>query len=273
MININNKNWNQLLSSDIEELLTSDISENFFFEFKADDETPAKLIKEISAFTNTYGGYILLGVNNDKTIGGCQKWTEQCIHSTIYDSMTPIPNFDVKEFKIQDSLVLVIKIEEGAMPPYVTNRGEIYERVSSGSFPIRDSSKLTQLYNKRVDQLEKIKRKIELSDIDISSYGNQPYNLCAYLDLGFSVTCSELTELQKNFYAFDLNPVAAYLRSNSANFSIAQLGHSYLFTIGKVTVTDSDGCELLMGASINNFIEILCDGSIKYRILLISDPS
>jgi predicted HTH transcriptional regulator len=86
--------------------------------------------------------------------------------------MTPIPNFDVKEFKIQDSLVLVIKIEEGAMPPYVTNRGEIYERVSSGSFPIRDSSKLTQLYNKRVDQLEKIKRKIELSDIDISSYGN-----------------------------------------------------------------------------------------------------
>ena len=93
------------------------------------------------------------------------------------------------------------------------------------------------------------------------------------MDLGFSVTCSELTELQKNFYAFDLNPVAAYLRSNSANFSIAHLGHSYLFTIGKVTVTDSDGCELLMGASINNFIGILCDGSIKYRILLISDPS
>jgi hypothetical protein len=66
----------------LNKLLTSTEDENFFFEFKADDETPAKLVKEVSAFSNTYGGYILFGINDDKTIGGCQKWTEQRIHTT-----------------------------------------------------------------------------------------------------------------------------------------------------------------------------------------------
>lgn len=271
MISINNKRWDKLRSTDVEKLLASDVDENFFYEFKADDETVAKLMKEISALSNTYGGYILLGVNNDKTIGGCQKWTEQRIHTAIHDSITPIPNFDVKKFKIHGKIVLIIKIEEGTMPPYITNKGEIYERVSSGSFPIKESSKLAQLYNKRIDQLENIKNKIELCDIDFSSYGNRPNNLCAYLDLGFSVTCSELTELQKNFYIIDLNPIATYLRAQQGDFSIARLGQSYLFTIGRVTVTDDNGNELLMSAGINNFIEIMCDGSVRCRIILTSN--
>ena len=75
--------------------------ENFFFEFKSDDEEPKKLIKEISAFANTYGGYILLGVNDDKTIGGCKKWTEQRIHITIHDCITPTPNFRCEKIYIK----------------------------------------------------------------------------------------------------------------------------------------------------------------------------
>jgi hypothetical protein len=51
------------------------------------------------------------------------------------------------------------------------------------------------LYNKRNDQLIKVKNKIELTDIEIDN--NAPKNLCAYLDLGFSMVCSRPTELQK----------------------------------------------------------------------------
>lgn len=61
MININNKSWDKLRFFDINALLSQADDESFFFEFKADDESPAKLVKEISAFSNTYGGYILLG--------------------------------------------------------------------------------------------------------------------------------------------------------------------------------------------------------------------
>ena len=51
---INNKPWSKLRSTDIQKFLSGTEDENFFFEFKADEETPAKLVKEISAFANTY---------------------------------------------------------------------------------------------------------------------------------------------------------------------------------------------------------------------------
>lgn len=131
MICINNKRWEKLRATDIVKFLEgSDDEETFFFEYKSDDETASKLMKEISAFANTYGGYIFIGVNNDKSISGCRKWNEQRIHSTIYDSITPIPNFDVRRFKTKYGVVYVIKIEEGTMPPYITNKGEIYQRVN-----------------------------------------------------------------------------------------------------------------------------------------------
>lgn len=58
--------------------------------------------------------------------------------------------------------IFIIKIEEGIMPPYITNKGKIFERLSSGSYVINDSAKLNQLYNKKYNQTKLIKNKIEL---------------------------------------------------------------------------------------------------------------
>ena len=54
MVNINNKPWDKLRFRDIEKFLSESGDENFFFEFKSDDEEPKKLIKEISAFANIF---------------------------------------------------------------------------------------------------------------------------------------------------------------------------------------------------------------------------
>ena len=69
--------------------------------------------KEISAFANTYGGYVFLGVDDDKNVLGCVEWTEQRIHVTIHDNLTPTPNFDVKRFVLKGKKIFVIKVEEG----------------------------------------------------------------------------------------------------------------------------------------------------------------
>lgn len=57
MININDVEWNNLTIDDIEKTI-SDQEESFFFEFKDDGVETKKLSEEISAFANTYGGYI-----------------------------------------------------------------------------------------------------------------------------------------------------------------------------------------------------------------------
>ena len=69
MIAINNKEFSKLKFSDIEKFLNEcEDGETFFIEFKNDDVTPKDLIKEICAFSNTFGGYIFLGVENNKRI-------------------------------------------------------------------------------------------------------------------------------------------------------------------------------------------------------------
>lgn len=266
MIDINNKSWEKLRGTDIKRLLASTDDERFFIEFKSDDESTDKLMKEISAFANTYGGYILLGINDDKSIGGCRKWTEQRIHSTIHDTITPVPNFDVRRFRIEEKTVLVIKIEEGSMPPYITNKGQIYERISSGSFPIKDSSKLNQLYSKRRDQLVEVQNKIELPPIRLDS--SCPNNLCGYIDLGFNVVSSTPTRFDDSFLSFDYTPVIDYLHSIRSTFSISRVGASILITIGDCSVTNGNGASILMTSGLNNFIEILRDGSVRARIIL-----
>lgn len=268
MININNKRWDKVNRRDIQKVLAGSDDETFFYEFKSDDEDPNKLVKEISALANTYGGYIFLGINDDKSIGGCNKWTEQRIHTTIHDSLTPTPNFDVRKFKIEGKTVLVVKVEEGNMPPYITGKGAIYERVSSGSFPIKDSARLTQLYNKRSDQEAQVKAKIEFGEIDTSIA--PPKNLCAYIDIGFSVTCSEYTYLQKHFHTIDLSSISKEIVGTNS-FSISRVGDAYMFTVGQIAQSDGTDTDQLFSAGLHDYLVVYDDCSASCRILLFSD--
>jgi len=275
MININNKDWNHLCADDVRSFLLGGGEENFFFEFKADQEKNSKLVKEISAFANTYGGYLFLGVNDDKTIGGCLEWTEQRIHATIHDSISPTPLFDVKKFEIDGKVIYIIKIEEGKNPPYVTNNGGIFERLASGSFPIKESAKLNLLYQKKIDAISRLKSKIELPALIVNQ--EFPQNICGYIDVGFSLDCSQETELRKQFLARDTSNVekaAEFLRKTYKNdFTIARVGAGYQITIGKSTTENSNGEQIMSPVGINNFIEIMFDGSARFRILLIKEEN
>lgn len=270
MVNINNKPWEELQFKDVQGYLSDpDSNENCFFEYKIDKVEPAKLVKEISAFANTYGGYIFLGVDDNKNIVGCTAWNEQRIHITIHNGITPTPQFDVKRFSADDKIIYVIKIEEGAMPPYITNKGDICERVSSGSCVVTESGKLNQMYHKRADQLLHIKSQIELPEVEAAKL---PNNVFGYWDFGFSVVTSEQTNLQKNFYTIDLEPIAKYLREINPEFSITRVGYSYVFGMGSATVRTQNGKVVPTAAGVHNFMEIMLDGSVRGRLLLIATP-
>ncbi|MBD9162395.1 MAG: ATP-binding protein [Blautia wexlerae] len=270
MVNINNKPWDELQIKDVQDYLSDpDSNENCFFEYKIDRVEPAKLVKEISAFANTYGGYIFLGVDDNKNIVGCTAWNEQRIHITIHNGITPTPQFDVKRFSADDKIIYVIKIEEGAMPPYITNKGDICERVSSGSCVITESGKLNQMYHKRAGQLVHIKSQIELPEVEAAKL---PDNVFGYWDFGFSVVTSEQTNLQKKFYTIDLEPIAKYLREINPEFSITRVGYSYVFGMGSATVRTQNGKVVPTAAGVHDFMEIMLDGSVRGRLLLIATP-
>lgn len=69
--------------------------ENINVEFKSWVKTPnfkslIKIcVKEVVALANSDGGYLLLGVEDDGTITGCEKFDLQNIIESIYDRTVP----------------------------------------------------------------------------------------------------------------------------------------------------------------------------------------
>jgi len=264
MVNINGKEWSELEPKDIENVVSEqDFEESFFFELKDDRVSNKKFTEEISAFSNTFGGYVFLGISDKKQIEGCTSWNEQKIHTVIHDSITPTPSFDVKKFTINTKVVYVVKINEGGEPPYITSSGKIYERLSSGSFVISDAVRLSQIYNKREQLLTKIEQKIAIPPI-----AEKTNNIYGYIDIGFSMAASDEQAFFDVFRAIDLKSLAQGLEDRTKSFNLSFIGNSIIYTPGGLS-NERGG----LPAHINNFLEIMADGSAKMRILLMNNDS
>ncbi|MBQ3194522.1 MAG: ATP-binding protein [Oscillospiraceae bacterium] len=262
MVNVNGKEWTKLETADVQAVLSEqDFDESFYFEFKDDRVSNKKILEEVSAFANTFGGYIFLGIADDKKIEGCTAWNEQRIHTTIHDAITPTPSFDVKKFTVDSKVVYVIKIDEGAEPPYITSSGKIYERLSSGSFTIKDSVRLSQIYNKREQLLTKIERKISIPPV--SENAN---NIHGYIDIGFSLVTSDIQIAVDTFNKVDLHSIAERMKDQMPSFNLSYVGNSIVYTPGGLSTQNG-----YLPAHTNNFLEIMVDGSAKMRILLINN--
>ena len=259
MININGKDWNELSASDISTMLSEqDLEESFYFEFKDDKVATKKVAEEISAFANTFGGYVILGVSDKKSIEGCTLWNEQRIHTMIHDAITPTPSFDVKRFTCNGSVIYVIRIDEGSEPPYITSSGKIFERLSSGSFVVKDSVRLSQIYAKRESLLAKMEKKIS-----IPAFAEKITNVYGYIDSGFVFIPKDSQKVLDAFNKADLNTITKKLASGAEVENLTYVGNSILYVPGGLSTKEGH-----LPAHANNFLEIMADGSARMRILL-----
>ena len=268
MININNKTWNKLRLKDVEQYLdTIDDDETFFLEFKEENIRKTQLTKEISAFANSFGGYILLGVNNSKEIVGCSNmWTELKINTIICNGISPTPQFDIKKFNLKNSKKLyIIKVEEGTNPPYITNEGYIYHRVSSSSDRVKDANTLNNLYLRNQNNIKNIENKIYIPELS----GRIPDNLCGYVDFGFSLTSKNIEKTKEKVRKADIEKISEKLKEYNSQYSISKIGFSLSITTGKPIMKIGDKSILTTGG-IANFMEILADGSFRCRIVICS---
>ena len=262
MLNINGKEWDALEPADIEAMLSEqDLDESFYFEFKDDKVDTKKVMEEVSAFANTFGGYIFLGVTNAKIIEGCSAWNEQRIHTAIHDSITPTPSFDVKKFTCTAGVVYVVRIDEGSEPPYITNKGKIYERLSSGSFPIKDSVRLSQIYTKREQLLAKMEQKISIPPVPQNTG-----NIYGYIDMGFVMVLNDPNSAYDIFRDVNLKKLAESMQDKLTGFNISCVGNSIIYIPGGLSTESGQ-----LPAHTNNFLEIMADGSAKMRILLLNN--
>ena len=106
-----------------------------------EERKPKSWCKSVSAFANYSGGCLIFGINNDDEVVGLDAPQEiaEKISEIITTKMDPIPVFSMKFENIDEKVVLVLKIEEGKIPPYYYVDGGnriAYRRIGNESIPV-----------------------------------------------------------------------------------------------------------------------------------------
>lgn len=96
--------------------------EGRFLEFKREvSENKLNILKTVVGFANGAGGWIYIGVNDDRTVQGINEEPfdlEERLSSVFYDSISPIPNVLFQTVAFESKTIFVIRVLPGLNKPY-----------------------------------------------------------------------------------------------------------------------------------------------------------
>ena len=180
------KDIRSLEANDLQAL--KNVREGWFVEYKRELVNARALAKAVSAFANTYGGWLFIGIDQGDTSdpvadnfpGILETEVDaalQRLRQSTATRLNPEPFFESQVISgpcteiglDQGTAVLVIQIPQSDTAPHVHSDGRIYRRVADGSEPKPETDRfaLDQLW-KRGESIRKKMRKWVKNDPDFS---------------------------------------------------------------------------------------------------------
>jgi len=158
----------KITSDDLEVLISNEIAEGYFVEYKGNTfPENHKIGKSISSFANTYGGWYIIGVNTDENniaseICGFSRTDYpdpiSKIREIIKSHIDPIPVFFITIVTLdKDRNVLLVNVPGEQETPFINKDGRIYRRTSDSSEPIFETDRFS--IDRLVDQGRNISEK------------------------------------------------------------------------------------------------------------------
>ena len=107
--------------------------ENSAIEFKRGDVRAESLAREIVAFSNSYGGTILLGVDDDRSVLGVDedKNYEEWVAHIARNNVVPPVNVSCQEIILSSKKIILVDVPKGKERPYQDQTGRFYIRIGS----------------------------------------------------------------------------------------------------------------------------------------------
>ena len=154
------------------------VNEGWYIEYKSEVVSARDLAKAVSAFANTYGGWLFLGVkerSKSNSAAGSfpgipkedMEGAIQRLRNSSTDLLNPTPYFKTKVLAGpcsgiglgHDKAVFVVEVPESNTAPHIHKDGRIYRRVADGSEPKHETDRfiLDQLW-RRSDPIKKLTR-------------------------------------------------------------------------------------------------------------------
>lgn len=153
-----NKSVDALQITDLPRLF--EVSEGWYVEYKRLVPSVSSVAKSLSAFANSYGGWVFYGVeeNGDGSrragsfpgivsadVPQMEEWLQQAASQHV----TPSPYFNHRVLNGPDDsiglpperAILVVHVPMGKNPPYVHSSGRIYRRVADASDPVHETDR------------------------------------------------------------------------------------------------------------------------------------
>lgn len=145
--------WPSLELKHVELFLAEAGGEPLLWEAKGTDLPRSDSVaKHVCGFANAVdGGYLLLGFEHDR-----DEWKASGLDfprgdppvwvSSIIGTLRPRPRVDVRDWPTGGKRAAVVRVEPAAEPPCMTRGGQVFERVSGMTIPVREPADLRRLY-------------------------------------------------------------------------------------------------------------------------------
>jgi hypothetical protein len=145
--------WQELELAHVESFLATAGGEPLLWEAKGTDlPRPDSVAKHVCGFANAVeDGYLLLGFERDS-----DAWKATGLNfpnddppvwvSGIVGTLRPSPRIDVRDWSAGGRRAAVVRVEPVAEPPCITRGGQVFERVSGATIPVREPADLRRLY-------------------------------------------------------------------------------------------------------------------------------
>ena len=168
--------------------------ESLQIEFKRRFSTPEKIAREMIAFANTRGGYLLLGVDDDKQIVGVEseKSEAELIKDSAVNYCEPPVEYEIDFLEVYGKEVVIVSIPESENKPHRLqdylkeldlNKSVVLVRVNDKS--IQASKEMIRILRSKSKNQRLIKYTI----------GSNEKSVFDYLNNNETISVKELSEL------------------------------------------------------------------------------
>lgn len=94
---------------------------------------PAMLAKVVSAFANTNGGWLLLGIDDDGALAGWRPngraHPRDWLRDVLDNALDPLPHFEAELFDIEGMTIGIVRVPRSSTAPhFIDATGEVFER-------------------------------------------------------------------------------------------------------------------------------------------------
>lgn len=158
--------------------ILKNVHEGWYVEYKRQMIKASALAKSLSAFANTYGGWLFIGVqeqSGDNVVAGefpgipeeDVEGALQSLRKSAADHLNPTPFFETTVLRgpcdenglAEGKAIIAVEIPQSHTAPHVHKDGRIYRRVADGSEPKPETDRfvLDQLW-RRAEPLRKMTR-------------------------------------------------------------------------------------------------------------------